>query len=88
MWRQKSETFLTGVLKLSLHPDKVFIASIYSGIDFLGWVHFPHHRVLRTVTKRRMLRKISEKNSPSYLGLLSHGNGYMLREKLKYFLQN
>ncbi len=31
-----------------------------SGVDFLGWVHFPHHRVLRTATKKRMLRRIKK----------------------------
>jgi RNA-directed DNA polymerase len=59
--RQKVEDFLTQNLKLTLHPDKVFIKTIYSGIDFLGWVHFPHHRVLRTVTKNRMLKNVNEK---------------------------
>ncbi|KKQ03873.1 MAG: RNA-directed DNA polymerase (Reverse transcriptase) [Parcubacteria group bacterium GW2011_GWA2_36_24] len=50
--------FLQKELKLQLHPDKVFIKTIASGIDFLGWVHFPEHRVLRTATKRRMLKKL------------------------------
>jgi retron-type reverse transcriptase len=81
--RQKVEDFLTQYLKLSLHPDKVSIATVYSGIDFLGWVHFPHHRVLRTTTKRRMVRNVNEKNMGSYVGLLSHGNTYMLSEDMK-----
>ena len=51
---QKSEAFLTHELKLTLHPDKVSIVTYASGVDFLGFVHFPHHRVLRTVTKKRM----------------------------------
>ncbi|MEK7170105.1 MAG: reverse transcriptase/maturase family protein, partial [Patescibacteria group bacterium] len=42
--------FLRERLKLSLHPDKVFIKTLASGVDFLGWVHFPDHRVLRTST--------------------------------------
>src|SRR6476620_174680 len=40
--------FLGEELKLSLHPDKVFIKTVASGTDFLGWVHFSDHRVLRT----------------------------------------
>ncbi|MBI5153180.1 MAG: group II intron reverse transcriptase domain-containing protein, partial [Parcubacteria group bacterium] len=76
----KISAFLKTRLKLSLHPNKVSIATIASGIDFLGWVHFPHHRVLRTSTKRRMLRNLNKnqkKNSlPSYQGLLGHGNTY------------
>jgi RNA-directed DNA polymerase len=81
--RQKCGAFLAGTLKLSMHPDKVFIATMHAGIDFLGWVHFPHHRVLRTTTKRRMIRNVGEKNVHSYLGLLSHGNGYALQQSFR-----
>lgn len=75
--------FLGTKLKLSLHPDKVFIKTLASGVDFLGWVHFPHHRVLRTATKRRMFANpgiyaADESVVNSYKGLLSHGNGYKL----------
>ncbi len=80
--RQKIEDFLSQELKLQLHPDKVFIKTLASGVDFLGWVHFHHHKTLRTVTKKRMFRKVSEKNVMSYLGLLKHGNGYKLSRKI------
>ncbi|HEY4528373.1 MAG TPA: reverse transcriptase/maturase family protein [Candidatus Paceibacterota bacterium] len=76
--------FLQKELKLSLHEDKIFIKTLSSGIDFLGWVHFPEHRILRTVTKRRMFRNISEKSLPSYLGLLKWGNTYKLRQNCKF----
>ncbi len=79
---QKVEAFLVRELKLSLHPDKVFIKTLASGVDFLGWVHFPQHKVLRTVTKKRMFRKVNEKNVTSYLGLLSHGNAKKIQNKL------
>lgn len=78
----KISSFLEVHLKLSLHPNKVSLATWSSGIDFLGWVHFLHYRVLRTSTKRRLMRRWSEKNSASYLGLLQHGNTYTVREKL------
>ncbi len=80
--RQKVESFLKQELKLTLHPDKVFIKTLASGVDFLGWVHFPQHKVLRTVTKKRMFRKVNEKNVTSYLGLLSHGNAKKIQNKL------
>ena len=70
--------FLENKLKLSLHPDKVFIKTLSSGVDFLGWVHFPTHRVLRTVTKRRMIKNFKEETRASYLGLLKWGNTYKL----------
>lgn len=78
----KIEEFLYRKLHLSLHPDKVYIKTLASGVDFLGWVHFPNHRVIRGATKRRMIRNLREhRNGPrveSYKGLLSHGNAYRL----------
>ena len=80
------ETFLKDRLHLELHPDKVSIETIASGVDFLGWVHFPQHRVLRTVAKRRMFRGLREDSKESrvlsYLGMLSHGNAYRLSQKV------
>ena len=71
--------FLLENLKLEIHPDKIYVQSIYSGIDYLGWIHFPHCRILRTQTKKRVIRNCHEKNVEnetiqSYLGLLKHGN--------------
>lgn len=45
-------------LKLELHPEKLFIKTIASGVDFLGMINFPDFRILRTKTKRRMLKKV------------------------------
>ncbi len=70
--------YLESNLGLTMHPDKVYIKSFASGVDFLGWVHYPDHRVLRTVSKRRMFNRLKSNSSKerlnSYLGLLSHGN--------------
>lgn len=79
----KIHVFMRDHLKLELHPDKVFLRTLASGVDFLGWVHFPHHRVLRSATKRRMLKRLSQnlekpETVRSYLGMLSHGNARKL----------
>lgn len=79
----KISEYLEANLKLSLHPKKVFVKTISSGVDFLGWVNFPHNRVLRTSTRRRMIRRLRENNYSehslaSYLGLLKHGDAYKL----------
>ena len=71
--------FLRSELRLDLHPNKVSISAFASGVDFLGWVHFPHERVLRTSTKRRVLLGLAHNTDnpiviDSYRGLLSHGN--------------
>ena len=78
--------FLETRLRLNLHPNKVSISTFASGIDFLGWVHFPDHRVLRTATKKRMLKKIGDNPKPetvaSYVGMLKHGNARKLRKMI------
>ena len=80
--------FLFEKLKLQLHPNKVSIKTLNSGVDFLGWINFPEHRILRTATKRRMFRRIKESPTSetlnSYLGLLGHGDIYKLRKKILY----
>ncbi len=78
--------FLYEKLKLQLHPNKVSVKTLNSGIDFLGWVNFPYHRVLRTATKRRMIRRIMESPTSetlnSYLGLLRWGNTGKLKKEI------
>ena len=77
--------FLLDELHLALHPEKVSIDTLAAGIDFLGWVHFSDHRVLRTNTKRRMLRNVKGREKEddvmqSYLGMLRHGNTKKLQD--------
>jgi retron-type reverse transcriptase len=83
----KMKEFLENKLKLQMHPDKVYIKTIVSGVDFLGWVHFPEHRVLRTSTKRRMLKRLNEnpkkESKQSYLGMLKHGNTQKLQKMIE-----
>jgi retron-type reverse transcriptase len=86
---QLTGVFLRERLKLELHPQKTSIQTVASGIDFLGWVHFPDHRVLRTATKRRMLKKVKGRQEDdaavqSYLGLLRHGNARTLRDHVSF----
>lgn len=81
------KTYLDQQLKLQLHPDKVSITTLASGVDFLGWVHFPKHRILRTVTRKRMFKKLvgepKDETIQSYLGLLKHGNTYKIKQKIE-----
>ena len=70
--------FLQKELSLVLHSDKIYIKTLYSGIDFLGWVNFKHHKTIRNTTKKRIFKKIKKnsnsKTLSSYLGILKHGN--------------
>ncbi len=85
--------FLNERLHLELHPNKVSICSLASGIDFLGWVHFPDHRILRTVAKTRMFRGLGLRGDnpqtiQAYLGLISHGNTKKLERRVREMTSN
>lgn len=90
--------FLRKALLLELHPNKVSIRKLRQGTDFLGYVSLPHYSVLRTRTKKRMLRQLStlaqgitskddfKSALPvirSYLGMLSHCKGEELRKRVE-----
>ncbi len=85
------EKFLREKLALTLHPHKVSITTVASGVDFLGWVHFSDHRVLRSTTKKRMFKNIKTREGKaetvqSYLGLISHGNSWKLQQKIQSYV--
>ena len=86
------QTFLKEKLSLDLHPNKISIKSLASGVDFLGWVHFPNHRILRTQAKRRMIKRVKENPTletlNSYRGLLRHGNTHktLLEVEKEFFI--
>jgi RNA-directed DNA polymerase len=93
------DEFLQTKLRLSLHPNKIIIRKHRQGIDFLGYVVLPNHRVLRTKTKRRIIKKIRKKNMDlkchsiseesfnqslqSYLGVLRHCRGYKIKKEIE-----
>jgi RNA-directed DNA polymerase len=87
----KVHQYLKEKLKLDLHPNKVSLRMLSSGVDFLGWVHFPKYRVLRTGTKQRMFRRLEQDLRKevvnSYLGLLKWGNSFKL-SKIIWNLKN
>ena len=97
------DAFLKRELKLELHPRKVEIRKFQQGLDFLGYVVLPHHIVLRTKTKRRMLKKIKNKYEEvknesltvesfnqtiqSYSGMLAHCNGKDIKERINRIIK-
>ena len=78
------ESFIEQELCLKLHEDKVCIKTYASGVDFLGWIHFPYHRQIRTSTKKRIIRNTKHFPTPqtvnSYRGLFLHGNAYEVQK--------
>ncbi len=96
---EETSTFLKAKLDLELHPNKVNMRKFRQGIDFLGYLVLPYHIVLRTKTKRRMLKKLFKNQGllecglidkesfnqslQSYLGMLKHCDGYELELMIK-----
>lgn len=82
----KFHEFLNNKLHLTLHENKVYIKTYGSGVDFLGWVHFPQHRVIRTTTKQKIIRKMKGYPKPqtisSYRGVLGHGDTYKVQKRV------
>ncbi|OGY93243.1 MAG: hypothetical protein A2406_03470, partial [Candidatus Komeilibacteria bacterium RIFOXYC1_FULL_37_11] len=74
--------FLGKKLTLQIHPNKISLATLVSGVDYLGYVHFPKYRILRTKTKKRALRLVNRKNLPSYLGVCKHANAFVVQQRL------
>lgn len=72
------------------------IRKTFQGVDFLGYLIFPHHIVLRTKTKKRILKKMAlrkkelaagkisaekfNQSLQSYLGALNHCRGSSLKK--------
>jgi len=92
------DNFLKDKLLLHLHPNKIIIRKCTQSIDFLGYVVLPNYRILRTKTKKRILKKIilaktrmiqglisPEKFNhtiKSYLGILTHCSGKKVHEDI------
>jgi DNA-directed RNA polymerase subunit H (RpoH/RPB5) len=87
----KIQSFLGEKLKLNLHPNKISIRKAKH-------ILLPHHRIVRTKTKRRILKKLKmrareygdgiisqdtlNQSLQSYLGVMSHANSYGLKKKI------
>lgn len=91
--------FLDKKLHLEIHPKKLILRKWRSGIDFLGYISFPHHQLMRASSKKRMQRRLKEgyknfieekidevsfdQKLQSYLGMLRHANQSFLDHTLK-----
>lgn len=90
--------FLRRKLILCLHEDKIILRKYSQGIDFLGYVVLPYHRVLRTKTKRRIFKKVKARKREleagaisersfnqslqSYFGVLKHCCGEKVKKEI------
>jgi len=93
------QQFLKDELLLELHPNKISFRTLNQGIDFIGYVLFSKHVLLRLRTKKRMFKQVEktfrafllnktnisklDQQLQSYLGILSHANEYTVSTVLK-----
>lgn len=94
----KIQNFLKDELELNLPQNKINLRNINWGADFLGYIILPSGILIRTKTKRRLLRKINKRiknymidtisfnnlvqTINSYLGVLKHCSSFRLRQKI------
>ncbi len=94
--------FLHVELDLKLHPNKISLRKYRQGIDFLGYVVLPHTIIVRTKTKRRILKRVRQKimdfkcekiteyeflqSVSSYFAVLSHAKSYKLKQKIMHLI--
>ena len=92
------DCFLNSRLNLRLHPNKISIRKLSYGIDFLGYIVKPHYSIIRTKTKKRVLKRINYQKErylkgnitefsfcqiiESYLGILQHCAGKKIARKI------
>lgn len=64
-------TFLTDTLKLTLHPCKVRLFPTRLGVDFVGYVAFPDHILLRPKNVRHFAKKLRRQQKSLALGKIT-----------------
>jgi len=95
--REDIRGFLADRLKLRLHPKKVVIQNVKSGIPFVGYLIFYDHIRVRGKTLLRIRRKLKQRRLEaasktgqnlleatysSVRGHLKHANAYLLQKNL------
>lgn len=81
LWHDRIGQFLSVDRKLVIHSHKTTLRKWHQGIDFLGYVSFPTHRVIRTRTKHRLLRRLSPMNAISYFGITIHARALVSKTR-------
>ena len=94
-WQDQIVEYLDTMVRLSLHPAKVFVQPVTVGLDFLGYTVFPAHRRLRPSNgyrfRRRMKRILAtvpprdeavRSRLTAWFGHAKHADTYSLRRSL------
>lgn len=82
----KIQDYLSTNLKLEVKGNYQVFPVVSRGIDFLGYVHFHSHKLLRKTIKKRFAKKLKKgatrESIASYLGWTKHANCRHLIKKL------
>lgn len=97
-YKEQIDRFLKNNLALALHPNKCKIFPIQSGIPFLGFRVFYHHKLLRKANVRKMQRALEQHRTDFHAGIITydkiyehfqgwlayaqHANTYQLRKRM------
>ena len=98
-WQQKFTTFLYEELYLTVNPRKVRIYPSHLGVDFVGYVIYPHSRRVRAASVRRFRKRFRRHLRGYHAGAVSeeklentvqawsahvrHGNGEPLIKQIR-----
>jgi retron-type reverse transcriptase len=84
--KTRVEQFLANELQLKMNPKKVNIFPCNKGIDFLGYIVFKNHILLRKSTIKRFIKKMKKKGIEetikAWFAYAKHANSYLLSKKL------
>ncbi|MDO8592692.1 MAG: reverse transcriptase/maturase family protein [bacterium] len=58
IWRGQMDEFLKEKLQLSFHPLKTVLRPVDQGINFVGFIVFPRHTLIRNRTVRKLKNKL------------------------------
>ena len=85
--KEKIREFLKNKLDLELHFKKANVFPAEKGIDFLGYLIFKTHRLLRKSTVKRFIKRVKQKrlkeqSLQSWFSYACFGNSWLLRHDL------
>jgi RNA-directed DNA polymerase len=97
-WKAAMQDFVTGHLRLLLHPSKSVVFPVRVGIDFCGFRIYPTHRRLRRSSVRRFVHRFRRQREAyrrgaitlqemttsvqSWIAHAAHGDTWRLRRRL------
>jgi retron-type reverse transcriptase len=58
IWHQQLNRFLKEKLKVEFHPQKTILQRIHKGINFVGFIVYPNHILIRNRTVRKFKNKL------------------------------